>query len=123
METNKDQNLSQPALRRSRLGISAFILSLVPILMFCIVFGLYYVMLNGYLGDMSYETGVIVYYLPLCPSITGVIAPLVGVILGVTSLVRKESRKIFAITGIVLGILTALAMCLVTFFIMVMSRT
>jgi hypothetical protein len=88
--------------------------------MFCIVFILYQILLNA---DIGYETAVGVSYLAYCPSIIGVIAPIVGVVLGIISLVRKEPRKVFAIIGIMLGILGGLGMCLVIFIITFMSRT
>jgi Zn-dependent protease with chaperone function len=72
---------------------------------------------------LSYEAAFFISYLPLCPSILGIVSALAGVVLGVISLTRKEPRRAFAIAGIVLGILTGLAMCIVTFILLAMSRT
>jgi hypothetical protein len=117
METNTNKVLSQPTNRKPIFGFIALILSLMPIPMYLLLLAVAAIPgdrpeINAiaskilgrdwYLFYSDFSFGLI------C---LGAIIPIVGIILGITSLVRKETRKGFAIAGIALGILTGLAMC------------
>lgn len=124
MENDK-QVPSDPAANRSRLGVTALILSLIPLPMA----GLY--ILIFYLFGVI-DTGTVVLpdffwfafsYLPLCFSGLGVISTLIALILGVLSLFRAEPRKFPAILAIVLSLPGGLAMCAMSLLVTLISRT
>ena len=120
MDTNTNQVPQQTAIRKPIFSFLALILSLMPIPMF--VFLLAVAAIPGDRPSINAITSKILGldwyifydYLSLGLFCLGVIIPVVGIIMGITSLVRKETRKGFAIAGIVLGILTGLAMCVLS---------
>jgi hypothetical protein len=84
---------------RYPLGLVSLTLSLTPFLFLCIQI----MLLAGMTGaELHYSPQAIVIE---CLSCIGILLPILGVILGITSLMRKEPRVVFAIAAIVLGIL------------------
>jgi hypothetical protein len=81
------------------LGLTSFILSFTPFLFLCIQVML---LIGNPWNELRYSPQAIGIE---CLSCFGTLLPLSGVTLGIVSLVRKEPKKFFAITGIVLGIL------------------
>jgi len=119
MGTTTNQVPSQPVHRKRIFGILALILSLSPIAFFSCGYGIL-LLLQSYppLNTLSREIlgpDYSNYYANFSLSLIclGTIVPFFGVLLGITSLVRKETRKGFAISGIVLGILSGSVMCVV----------
>jgi hypothetical protein len=124
MENDK-QVPADPASNRSRLGVTALILSLIPLPMaglYILVFYLFSVIDTGaiVLPDLFW---LAFSYLPLCFSGLGVIFTLIALILSVMSLFRREPRKWPAILAIVLSLPGGVIMALMTFLVMVISRT
>ena len=89
------------------LGMVGLVLSLTPFLFLCIQI----MLLTGNTGnELHYSPQAIAIE---CLSCFGTLVPLSGVILGIISLVRKESRRILAIAAIVLGILGSPIMAII----------
>ena len=132
-ETNQEGQAATKGQGKSRLGLTSFILSVITILMFCMLLSVYYLLvyvssrpLTDNLGDFAQIGNQFAFaasYLAFCPAIIGLLTALGAIVLGATSLVRKEKRKGLAIAGIVIGILAGLVMCAATLILTFMSRT
>jgi len=101
---------------KPRLAFVALILSLSSIL-FCgmtiainIIFGEY--IHYGLAGLMA-----------LCASCLGILAPLVGIVMGGMTLVRKESNTLMAIIAILLGLIAMIATGFMGFFTLLVCCT
>jgi hypothetical protein len=119
MEIEK-QTPSDPVPVRNRLGVSALILSLIPLPMAGLYVLVYYLLINS---NLPYELALIISFMPLCFSAIGVIAAFIAIILGVISLVRREPRKFLALLAILLSIPSGLVMCALALVVTLMSRT
>jgi hypothetical protein len=118
---------------KSKLGLTSFILSVITILMLCMLLSVYYLLVYvtsrplpdnvGDFAQLGNQFAVAASYLAFCPAIIGLLTALGAVVLGATSLARRENRKGLAIAGIVIGILTGLVMCAATLILTFMSRT
>jgi hypothetical protein len=87
-----------------RLGLISFILSLTPLLFLGIQVVLLIRIPSSELHYSPQAFGI------ECLSCFGILLPLAGIGVGITSLKRKEQRKFFAISGIVLGVLGVVIM-------------
>ena len=117
METNSNQISTQPLRKKTVFRNLALILSLSSIPSFIIY--LISMNLSNYLPFTHLAKRIFgdMYWYPVMSDIAfifvllGILAPIIGIILGIISLIRREQRKGIAIAAILTGLLTGLAMC------------
>ncbi len=131
VKIKEEAQMVPQTIRKSNLALTSFILAFVTILMFCALVIVYFLLvynstltgIGGEMAQLGNQFAMAASYLAFCPAILGVLTSLGAIAFGATSLARKENRKGLAITGIVIGLLTGLVMCAITFILAVMSRT
>lgn len=115
METNKDQNSPQPALRHSRVGITAFIAGSLTLCILVSYLGLLFAVVSTVTASSDLTLynkipGILMYV--LC--ITSLLS-LVTLILGSITFFQKDKKKLFAILALVEWLL-AVILIVVSFF-------
>ena len=99
---------------RNMPGIVSFILGLLSWLPFCGSFAM-----NAMIGQVLPNTAAVNQTINAMIICTGVLA-LVGVILGIVGLLQREKKKVFAIIGLILNLLSGCAFSVVMLLGMVL---
>ena len=103
MAADEPNRLPPGTRKRSRLGIASFILGVAALLL-----AIPYIL--NYTGVIVLPQGTLLNITNLAMFLAGGMG-LSGAGLGIAQLVKKNGRKIYSITGLVLGILIMLAAC------------
>jgi hypothetical protein len=94
-----------------KFGLASLVLSLIPFPYTTLWFGL--VILTSPAGGSSMSPRI--QFITVGFEGLGLLAPLIGVALGIVSLKRREPKRGVAIAGIVVGILTAIGIAFVLY--------
>lgn len=111
METNNDQNSSRPALRRSAIGIAAFIAGSLSL---CILVS-YLGFLVAYFATSEFGRGINVPLMLIIVLGSTSLLSLVTLILGIIAVIQKNRKKLFAILALVEWVVVVLLM-VISFF-------
>ncbi|MEZ0394840.1 MAG: hypothetical protein ABWK53_00190 [Anaerolineales bacterium] len=120
-----DTALPVPGAKPSKLGLAAFIVSLVGLLIFCLAVAVSFIY-GASLGvsnpaaarnpvqaiDLSSPFMVISAVLSWC----GPIVNFIGLVMGVVALFQKDTKKTFAILAVVISALVVIVFCGLTIF-------